>query len=107
MFFGPSTLGAWANTRLESRIKKFTPHSFCRYALPLMFGVILALVLKASNSLIDLDFAPYVLYGVKYNGLVSLAPFSYIALASYLYLITHQLTWITPRTFCIVLNILA
>ena len=27
MCFGPSTLGAGAKTRLESRIKKFTPHS--------------------------------------------------------------------------------
>ena len=26
MCFGPSTLGAGAKTRLESRIKKFTPH---------------------------------------------------------------------------------
>ena len=30
MCFGPSTLGAWAKTRLESRIKKFTPHCVCR-----------------------------------------------------------------------------
>ena len=29
-FFGPSTLGAGAKTRLESRIKKFTPHCVCR-----------------------------------------------------------------------------
>ena len=26
----PSTLGAGAKTRLESRIKKFTPHCICR-----------------------------------------------------------------------------
>ena len=31
MCFGPSTLGAGAKTRLESRIKKFTPHCICRY----------------------------------------------------------------------------
>ena len=31
MCFGPSTLGAGAKTRLESRIKKFTPHCVCRY----------------------------------------------------------------------------
>ena len=30
MCFGPSTLGAGAKTRLESRIKKFTPHCVCR-----------------------------------------------------------------------------
>ena len=30
MCFGPSTLGAGAKTRLESRIKKFTPHCICR-----------------------------------------------------------------------------
>ena len=29
MCFGPSTLGAGAKTRLESRIKKFTPHCIC------------------------------------------------------------------------------
>ena len=29
--FGPSTLGAGAKTRLESRIKKFTPHCIYRY----------------------------------------------------------------------------
>ena len=29
--FGPSTLGAGAKTRLESGIKKFTPHCICRY----------------------------------------------------------------------------
>ena len=32
MCFGPSTLGAGAKTRLESRIKKFTPHRVCRPA---------------------------------------------------------------------------
>ena len=32
MCFGPSTLGAGAKTRLESRIKKFTPHCVCRWA---------------------------------------------------------------------------
>ena len=31
MCFGPSTMGAGAKTRLESRIKKFTPHCVCRY----------------------------------------------------------------------------
>ena len=31
MCFGPSTLGAGAKTRLESRIKTFTPHCVCRY----------------------------------------------------------------------------
>ena len=31
MCVGPSTLGAGAKTRLESRIKKFTPHCVCRY----------------------------------------------------------------------------
>ena len=31
MCFGPSTLGAGAKTRLESRIKKCTPHCICRY----------------------------------------------------------------------------
>ena len=30
MCFGPSTQGAGAKTRLESRIKKFTPHCICR-----------------------------------------------------------------------------
>ena len=30
MCFGPSTLGAGAKTRLESRIKEFTPHCVCR-----------------------------------------------------------------------------
>ena len=30
MCFGLSTLGAGAKTRLESRIKKFTPHCVCR-----------------------------------------------------------------------------
>ena len=30
MCFGPSTLGAGAKTRLESRIKKFTPHCVYR-----------------------------------------------------------------------------
>ena len=30
MCFGPSTLGAGAKTRLESRIKKLTPHCVCR-----------------------------------------------------------------------------
>ena len=30
MCFGPSTLGAGAKTRLESRIKKFTPHCIYR-----------------------------------------------------------------------------
>ena len=35
MCFGPSTLGAGAKTRLESRIKKFTPHCGCR---PLLAG---------------------------------------------------------------------
>ena len=30
MCFGLSTLGAGAKTRLESRIKKFTPHCICR-----------------------------------------------------------------------------
>ena len=34
MCFGPSTLGAGAKTRLESRIKKFMPHCICRHALP-------------------------------------------------------------------------
>ena len=29
MCFGPSTLGAGAKTRLESRIKEFTPHCVC------------------------------------------------------------------------------
>ena len=33
MCFGPSTLGAGAKTRLESRIKKFTPHCVCRRLL--------------------------------------------------------------------------
>ena len=33
MCFGPSTLGAEAKTRLESRIKKFTPHCVFRYYL--------------------------------------------------------------------------
>ena len=36
MCFGPSTLGAGAKTRLESRIKKFTPHCVCR---PSMLGM--------------------------------------------------------------------
>ena len=31
MCFGPSILGAGAKTRLESRIKTFTPHGVCRY----------------------------------------------------------------------------
>ena len=30
MCFGPGTLGAGAKTRLESRIKEFTPHCVCR-----------------------------------------------------------------------------
>ena len=30
MCFGPSTLDAGAKTRLESRIKKFTPHCMCQ-----------------------------------------------------------------------------
>ena len=30
MCFGPSTLGAGAKTRRESRIKEFTPHCICR-----------------------------------------------------------------------------
>ena len=30
MWFGPSTLGAGAKTRLESKIKKLTPHCICR-----------------------------------------------------------------------------
>ena len=33
MCFGPSTLGAGAKTRLESRIKTFTPHCVCRYEI--------------------------------------------------------------------------
>ena len=31
MCFGPSTLGAGAKTRLESRIKKFAPHCIYRW----------------------------------------------------------------------------
>ena len=34
MCFGPSTLGAGAKTRLESRIKEFTPHCVCRNVSP-------------------------------------------------------------------------
>ena len=35
MCFGPSTLGAGAKTRLESKMKKFTPHCICRpFKLP-------------------------------------------------------------------------
>ena len=34
MRFGYSTLGAGAQTRLESRMKKFTPHVFCRPPSP-------------------------------------------------------------------------
>ena len=33
--FGPSTLGAGANTRLEYINKKWTPHCICRYVAPL------------------------------------------------------------------------
>ena len=32
--FGPSTLGAGAKTRLESRIKKFTPHLCLQASAP-------------------------------------------------------------------------
>ena len=31
MCFSPSTLGAGAKTRLESRMKEFTPHCICTY----------------------------------------------------------------------------
>ena len=38
MCFGPSTLGAGAKTRLESRIKKFTPHCIFRYITEERYG---------------------------------------------------------------------
>ena len=38
MCFGPSTLGAGAKTRLESRTKKFTPHCVCRLGIFLDHG---------------------------------------------------------------------
>ena len=65
MCFGPSTLGAGAKTRLESRIKKFTPHCVCRYwTLQNSWGY-------GNVKFLDLGCAPYVLYGGKYIGLVS------------------------------------
>ena len=38
MCFGLSTLGAGAKTRLESRIKEFTPHCVCRPGAPSRFA---------------------------------------------------------------------
>ena len=52
--FGPSTLGAGAKTRLESRIKKFTPHCVCRYALVL----ILIRYLQTANKVPNLQSKP-------------------------------------------------
>ena len=49
--------------------------------------------LPASRTQIDLGCAPYVLYGVKYIGLVSLP-------------VGHKLTWVVRALFCMVLNIL-
>ena len=53
----PGTLGAGAKTRLESRMKKFTPHCVCRYDT-----VKMELVELASQSHLDLNHAPYNLY---------------------------------------------
>ena len=97
MCFGPGTVGDGAKTRLESRIKKFTPHCVCRPKEKWFseFGVgaeedasFPGATSGASGisrnqmadqggqwiTNLDLVRAPYVLYGGKCIDPVSLAP---------------------------------
>jgi hypothetical protein len=58
-WFGPVTLGAGGKTRLESSVKKFTPHfiSDCPFARLQALRIELA-----SQSHLDLSRMPYVSY---------------------------------------------
>ena len=61
----PSTVGALAKTRLESRIDKFTPHCVCR-PLPTFTSTSLSTPRwPVRLKLLDLDSAPYGLYGLN------------------------------------------
>ena len=52
MFFGRNTSGAGAKIRLESRIKKFTPHCVCRYAMDLNHAGALNQALTAYEAIL-------------------------------------------------------
>ena len=85
MCFGPSTLGAGAKTRLESRIKTFTPHCVCRYADTL--DLIGARFSVPADELLDINKDRFPGQSFTFNLII-------------------RLTWIMPRTVCMVLNVL-
>ena len=78
MRFGPSTLGAVAKTRLESKIKKFTPHCIHRPDIDTSGKPWMGFQVRTPLTRIPVPCWPW----LSFQGLASLVPASLLSLSA-------------------------